>query len=62
MNCIVLAWGKASDAMIAVQAGKLFDGTGANPVRNGVVLIDKDKIVGCDPADQLSIPEDIERY
>lgn len=42
----------------AIKAGWLWDGTGAEPIRNGVVLVDGDRIVAAGPADAISVPQD----
>ncbi len=42
----------------AIKAGWLWDGTGAEPIRNGVVLVDGDRIVAAGPADAISVPRD----
>ena len=44
----------------AIRAGWLWDGTGAAPVRDGVVLIDGDRIAAAGPAATMTIPEGIE--
>lgn len=44
----------------AIRAGWLWDGTGNDAIRGGVVLIDGDRIVAVGPAPRVSIPSDAE--
>lgn len=44
----------------AIRAGHLWDGTGGEAIRDGVVLIEDDRIVAVGPADQVTIPEGAE--
>jgi imidazolonepropionase-like amidohydrolase len=44
----------------AIKAGWLWDGTGAEPVRNGVVLVDGERIAAVGPADSVTLPDDAE--
>ncbi|HUY99865.1 MAG TPA: amidohydrolase family protein [Thermomicrobiaceae bacterium] len=42
----------------AIRAGLLWDGTGAEPVRDGVVLVDGERVVAAGPAGQVGVPSD----
>lgn len=42
----------------AVQCSQLIDGTGAAPVRDGVVIVDDDKVVAIGPRQQVEIPRE----
>jgi len=44
----------------AIKAGWLWDGTGAAPVRHGVVLVDGERIVAVGPAAAVTVPDDAE--
>ncbi len=44
----------------AIKAGWLWDGTGADPIRSGVVVVDGDRIVAAGPSDAIDIPQDVE--
>ena len=44
----------------AIQAGWLWDGTGGAAIRDGVVLIDGERIVAAGPASAVSVPEGAE--
>ncbi len=46
--------------MIAIQGGKLIDGTGAEPVENAVVLIQEGQIAGVGREGEVVIPPDAE--
>lgn len=46
--------------MIAIQGGRLIDGTGAEPVDNAVVLIEEGKILGVGQQGEVEIPPDAE--
>ena len=41
----------------AIKAGVLFEATGANPITDGLVLVDDDQISACGPATQITIPQ-----
>ena len=41
----------------AIMAGLLIDGTGSEPLRNGVVLVDGERIVLVGPRSQVEVPE-----
>lgn len=43
--------------LTAIKAGTLFTATAAEPIREAVVLIDGDRIVGCGPAAHMPIPQ-----
>lgn len=51
-----LASGSAGAATLALAGGTIIDGTGGAPIRNGVVLIDGERITAVGPATQLRIP------
>jgi imidazolonepropionase-like amidohydrolase len=42
----------------AIKAGWLWDGTGAPPVRDGVVIFDGDHIADVGPANAVTLPPD----
>ena len=42
----------------AIKAGTLFTGTSSDPISNGVVLVEGDRISDCGPAEQVIIPEE----
>ena len=44
--------------MIAIRAGQLIDGNGNTPTKNGIVLIEGERIKQVGPADQVQIPPD----
>jgi imidazolonepropionase-like amidohydrolase len=44
----------------AVRCGTLFDGTGAEPVRNGVVVLEGPRITAAGPAATTTVPPDAE--
>src|ERR671912_350767 len=44
----------------AIRAGWLWDGTGGAAIRDGVVLIDGEKIVAAGPASAVRVPEGAE--
>ena len=46
----------AAAAPIVLRAARLFDGTGAAPVRNGVVVVQGDRIVAAGAADRVQAP------
>jgi len=46
---------------IAIAGGKLIDGTGADAVADGLVLVEDDRISYAGPADGVRIPPDAER-
>jgi imidazolonepropionase-like amidohydrolase len=52
---IKMGW---SSVPIVIKAGWLWDGTGADPIRNGVVVVDEDRIVAAGPADAINVPQD----
>lgn len=44
--------------VIAIKGGRLIDGTGAEPVENAVVVIEKSKITAVGKAEEVVIPEE----
>ena len=44
--------------MIAIRAGQLIDGNGNTPTKNGIVLIEGERIKQVGPAEQVQIPPD----
>lgn len=46
--------------MIAIRGGKLIDGSGAEPVKDAVVLIQEDKIAALGRSGEIQIPPDAE--
>jgi imidazolonepropionase-like amidohydrolase len=44
----------------AIRAGWLWDGTGGAPIRDGVVLIDGERIAAAGPATAIDVPHDAE--
>ena len=46
-----------SEEIIAVKGGLLFDGTGAQPVEDGVVLVKGSKIADVGPSKEVNVPE-----
>ena len=46
--------------ILAIKAGWLLDGKGGDPVQNGVVIVNGDRITAVGPADGVPIPEDAE--
>lgn len=42
----------------AIRAGMVWDGTGSEPIRDGVVLVNGERIEAVGPASTVSIPED----
>jgi imidazolonepropionase-like amidohydrolase len=45
---------------VAIKADWLWDGTGKDAIRDGVVLVDGERIAAVGPANELSLPSDIE--
>jgi imidazolonepropionase-like amidohydrolase len=43
-------------APVVLRAARLFDGTGSAPVRNGVVVVQGDRIVAAGAADRVTVP------
>jgi imidazolonepropionase-like amidohydrolase len=56
-SSIALADGPASKVLIAVQAGRLFEGTGEQSRRDQVIVIEGDRIKDVGPAGKVAIPE-----
>jgi len=48
----------AGEGTLAIHNGRLFDGTGAAPIEDAVVLIEGNRIVGAGPAGQVAVPAD----
>jgi imidazolonepropionase-like amidohydrolase len=46
-----------SEEIVAVKGGLLFDGTGAQPVEEGVVLVKGSKIAGVGPSKDVNVPD-----
>lgn len=44
----------------AVKAGQLIDGSGSEPLRNAVVLVEDDRITAVGPAEKIAVPEGFE--
>jgi len=44
----------------AIRAAWLWDGTGSPPIRDGIVLIDGERIVAAGPAASVTVPEGAE--
>lgn len=42
--------------VIAIRAGLVWDGTGSEPIADGVVLVDDDRITAVGPSDEVTIP------
>ena len=49
-------------AKMAIVGGLLVDGNGGEPVEDGVVLIDGERIEAAGSADQVAVPEDAEHH
>lgn len=47
---------------VAVTGGQLIDGTGADPIQNGLVLIEGDRITYAGKADGKAVPRDAQVY
>ena len=56
-SSIALAEGPAPKALIAVHAGRLFDGTGDQSRRDQVIVIEGDRITDVGPAGKVAIPD-----
>jgi imidazolonepropionase-like amidohydrolase len=46
--------------VLAIKAGRLIDGIGGDPIQNGVVVVEGDRIAAAGPAAQISIPANAE--
>src|SRR6185312_4389211 len=46
---------------LAVVGGQVFDGSGADPVADGVVLIEGDRIAAVGPANSIAVPPSAKR-
>ncbi|MGZ8379594.1 MAG: amidohydrolase family protein, partial [Gemmatirosa sp.] len=46
----------AAATPVVLRAARLFDGTGSAPVRNGVVVVQGDRIVAAGAADRVTVP------
>jgi imidazolonepropionase-like amidohydrolase len=46
--------------VVAIKADWVWDGTGGEAIRDGVVLVDGERIVGAGPAASLAVPSDAE--
>jgi imidazolonepropionase-like amidohydrolase len=46
--------------VLAIKADWIWDGTGAEAIRDGIVLVDGERIAGVGPASSLTIPSDAE--
>src|SRR5215204_4275470 len=47
---------KRRKGIVAIKAARIIDGTGSEPIRNGVVVIKDDLIIAVGPAASVSIP------
>lgn len=50
----------AAADIIAVAGGRIIDGTGTDPIIDGVVLIEGERITAVGPADEIDIPSEAE--
>ena len=46
--------------MLAIKVGILIDGRGGDPIQNGVVLLEGDRILEVGPVERISVPESAE--
>ncbi len=46
--------------MLVIRAGRLWDGTGAEPIANAVVVVEGERIEAVGPADRVPTPRDVE--
>jgi len=56
-----LAAGPASAATLVLEGGTVIDGSGGTPLRNGVIVIEGERITAVGPAGQVHVPAAAER-
>ena len=52
---------RSADPILVLKGGTLIDGTGAEPIANGVLVIQGDRILDVGGAERVSIPERVDR-
>ncbi len=55
--CIVTAWLSGASAQTAYLGATVFDGTGADPIEDAVVIVIGDRILEIGPREAVSVPE-----
>lgn len=59
--CFALLAIPAKGAPVALTDVRIIDGTGADPVENGVIVVDAGRIIAVGPADSVTVPDNAER-